>query len=70
MCQYNNLYAYSYKYLKEKKKCQKKKKTVVTVTTVPLEQTKSGTIATVQNLREKNAHYTKRGIVEALPLFI
>ena len=42
MCQYNNIYASSYKYLKEKKSTNgrlKKKKNVVA--TVPLEQTKS-----------------------------
>ena len=45
LCQYNNIYAGSYKYLKGKKKVQKedwrKKKVVATVTTMPLEQTKS-----------------------------
>ena len=46
LCQYNNIYAGSYKYLKEKKKSngrskgKKNKKAVVTVATVPLEQTK------------------------------
>ena len=49
LCQYNNIYADSYKYLKGKKKKKeqmedwrknKKKKTIVTVATVPLEQTK------------------------------
>ena len=41
LCQYNNIYAGSYKYLKEKKiqtKKEKRKKNVVA--TVPLEQTK------------------------------
>ena len=45
LCQYNNIYAGSYKYLKEKKKYKwktnkKKKNAVATVATVPLEQTK------------------------------
>ena len=44
LCQYNNIYAGFYKYLKEKKNTNgrlKKKKIVATVATVPLEQTKS-----------------------------
>ena len=47
MYQYNNIYAGSYKYLKEKKstngrlKKKKKKTFVATVSTVPFEQTKS-----------------------------
>ena len=48
LCQYNNIYAGSYKYLKEKKstnerlkKKKKKKNSIATVSTVPLEQTKS-----------------------------
>ena len=44
LCQYNNLYAGSYKYLKEKKvqteDWRRKKKVVATIATVPLEQTK------------------------------
>ena len=47
LCQYNNIYAGSYKYLKGKKKVQtkdwkkeKKKRPVATIVTVPLEQTK------------------------------
>ena len=49
LCQYNNIYAGSYKYLKGKKKVQtkdwkkekkKKKRSVATIVTVPLEQTK------------------------------
>ena len=45
LCQYNNIYAGSYKYLKGKKKVQmedqrKKKNVVATIATVPLEQTK------------------------------
>ena len=48
LCQYNNIYAGSYKYLKEKKstnerpkKKNKKKNFVAIVATLPLEQTKS-----------------------------
>ena len=46
LCQYNNIYAGSYKYLKEKKKYkrkteEKKKNSIATVTIVLLEQTKS-----------------------------
>ena len=45
LCQYNNIYASSYKYLKEKKstngRLKKKKKKSSIVATVPLEQTKS-----------------------------
>ena len=45
LCQYNNIYSGSYKYLKEKKKykrkIEEKKNVVATVATVPLEQTKS-----------------------------
>ena len=44
LCQYNNIYAGSYKYLKEKKstneRLKKKKRVVATVAIVPLEQTK------------------------------
>ena len=48
LCQYNNIYAGSYKYLKEKKntngrlkkKKKKKKRVVATIATVALEQTK------------------------------
>ena len=48
LCQYNNIYAGSYKYLKEKKKYKrktkkekkKKKRVVATIATVALEQTK------------------------------
>ena len=45
LCQYNNIYADSYKYLKGKKSTngrlkKKKKNLVATVATVPLEQTK------------------------------
>ena len=42
MCQYNNIYAGSYKYLKEKKNTNErlKKKTIAIVATMPLEQTK------------------------------
>ena len=45
LCQYNNIYAGSYKYLKEKKSTnerlkKKKKNDVAIVATVPLEQTK------------------------------
>ena len=46
LCQYNNIYAGFYKYLKEKKvqiedwREKKKKNSVATVATVPLEQTK------------------------------
>ena len=42
LCQYNNIYVGSYKYLKEKKNTNErfKKKTVATVATIPLEQTK------------------------------
>ena len=44
---------------------------VATIATVPLEQTKSGIVATVQNLGGKTmAYYTKRGTIEALPLLI
>ena len=43
MCQYHNIYASSYKYLKEKKKYKRKKKKEKknVVATVPLKQTKS-----------------------------
>ena len=49
--QYNNIYASSYKYLKEKKKYkqkteEKKKNSVATVATMPLEQTKSTIVFT------------------------
>ena len=43
LCQYNNIYAGSYKYLKEKKSTNgrlEKKNVVAIVATVPLEQTK------------------------------
>ena len=43
LCQYDNIYAGSYKYLKGKKSTNrklKKKKAIATVVTVPLEQTK------------------------------
>ena len=43
LCQYNNIYAGSYKDLNEKKKYKRKtgkKNVVATVATVPLEQTK------------------------------
>ena len=43
LCQYNNIYAGYYKYLKEKKKYKRKKKKEKkknVVATVPLEQTK------------------------------
>ena len=45
LCQYNNIYAGSYKYLKGKKKYkrkieEKKKNIVATIATMPLEQTK------------------------------
>ena len=43
LCQYNNIYAGSYKYLKEKKSTklkQTQKNTVATIATVPLKQTK------------------------------
>ena len=43
LCQYNNIYAGSYKYLKEKKctngRLKKKKNVEATIPTVPLEQT-------------------------------
>ena len=52
----------SYKYLKEKKSTNGRLKKT---------KTKKNAIATVQNLGEKKkAHYTKRGIVEALPFLI
>ena len=49
LCQYNNIYEGSYKYLKGKKvqtkdwskKRKKKKDAIVTIATVPLEQTKN-----------------------------
>ena len=45
LCQYNNIYAGSYKYLKGKKSTngrlkKKEKQIVATIVTVPLEQTK------------------------------
>ena len=50
MCQYNNIYASSYKYLEEKKKykrkTEEKNNAIATVTTMPLEQTKSTLIFT------------------------
>ena len=52
LCQYNNIYAGSYKYLKKKKykwKTEEKKKkkiSVATVVTLPLEQTKSKVVFT------------------------
>ena len=53
LCQYNNIYAGSYKYLKEKKstnerlkKKNKKKNFVAIVATLPLEQTKSKVVFT------------------------
>ena len=72
LCQYNNIYAGSYKYLKEKKstneKRKKKKKKRYSYSATWTNQNDTGVI--VQNLGNKMAHYTKRGIVEALPLFI
>ena len=72
MCQYNNIYAGSYKYLKEKKKYKrekkKEKKKRCSYSATWTNQNDTGVI--VQNLGNKMAHYTKRGIVEALPLFI
>ena len=47
LCQYNNIYISSHKYLKGKKN-------VTTVATVPL-----GTVVIVQNLGKKVAHETK-----------
>ena len=56
--QYNNIYAGSYKYLKEKKSTNgrlEKKNVVATIAIVPL-----GTVATIQNLgKKKVAHETK-----------
>ena len=43
LCQYNNIYVGSYKYLKQKKvqkEDSKKKNVVATVATMPLKQTK------------------------------
>ena len=74
LCQYNNIYAGSYKYLKEnkkykrKKKKEKKKKKRGSYSATWTNQNDTRVI--VQNLGNKMAHYTKRGIVEALPLFI
>ena len=74
LCQYNNIYAGSYKYLKEKKNTngrlnKKKKNSVATIATVPLEQTKSGTIATVQNLREKKCSLHQKGHCKGIASF-
>ena len=40
LCQYNNIYAGSYKYLKEKKNTNGRLKKKNAIATVPLEQTK------------------------------
>ena len=66
-----NIYAGSYKYLKGKKKVQtedwrKKKRYSYSATWT----NQSDTVATIQNLGKKMAHYTKRGTVKALPLLI
>ena len=50
LCQYNNIYVNSYKYLKEKKKEAhtddwKEKKEIYSVATVPIEQTKEALFA-------------------------
>ena len=62
LCQYNNIYASSYKYLKQKKykrKTQKKqKKNVATVAIVPLEQTKS-TVAFTHSPNKYHNIFTK-----------
>ena len=75
LCQYNNIYAGSYKYLKEKKKYKRKKKKEkrkkkkrCSYSATWINQNDTGVI--VQNLGNKMAHYTERGIVESLPLFI
>ena len=53
LCQYNNIYASSYKYLKEKKKFKRKTEKKKNVATVPL-----GTIATVQKKKVANQNGT------------
>ena len=64
MCQYNNIYAGSYKYLKEKKvqtedwRKKKKKTFVATVSTVPFEQTKS-TVTFKYSLNKYHNIFTK-----------
>ena len=63
------IYADSYKYLKEKKvQTKKEKKKRCSYSAIWTNQNDTGVI--VQNLGNKMAHCTKRGIVEALPLFI
>ena len=63
LCQYNNIYAGSYKYLKEKKVQtedwrKKKKNALATVATVPLGQTKS-TVAFIYSLNKCHNIFTK-----------
>ena len=60
MCQYNNIYKSSYKYLKEKKSTngRQKKNVVATVAIVPLKQTKN-TIAFTHSPNKCHNIFTK-----------
>ena len=61
LCQYNNIYAGSYKYLKEKKvqtEDWRKKNSVAAIATVPLEQTK-GTVVFTHSLNKCHNVFTK-----------
>ena len=75
--QYNNIYAGSYKYLKEKKntngrlkKKKKKKKGCSYYCYSGTWTNQSSIVATIQNLWKKMVHYIKRDTVEVLPLLI